>query len=80
VGILSLELNIPAIPVYIKGAFEALPRTAAWPRFRKIEVMFGEPLYPSDLDMSKKPEGVDEYQFFANELKERVRRLREAKD
>jgi long-chain acyl-CoA synthetase len=79
VGILSTELNIPAIPVYIKGAFEALPRTAAWPRFRKIEVMFGKPLYPSDLDLSKKPEGVDEYQFFANELKERVRRLRDAK-
>lgn len=78
VGILSLELNIPAIPVYIKGAFEALPRTAAWPRFSKIEVIFGKPLYPSDLDMSKKPEGMDEYQFFANELKERVRRLRDA--
>ena len=78
VGILSMELNIPAIPVYIKGAFEALPRTAAWPRFSKIEVIFGKPLYPSDLDMSKKPEGMDEYQFFANELKERVRRLRDA--
>jgi long-chain acyl-CoA synthetase len=78
VGILSMELNIPAIPVYIKGAFEALPRTAAWPRFGKIKVIFGKPLYPSDLDMSKKPEGMDEYQFFANELKDRVRRLRDA--
>ena len=40
VGILSAELNIPAIPVYIKGSFEALPRTAAWPKFREIKVTF----------------------------------------
>jgi hypothetical protein len=39
-------------------------------------VKFGKPLYPSDVDMSKKPEGMDSYQFFMNEIKERVERLR----
>ena len=55
VGILSLELKLPVIPVYIKGSFEALPRTAAWPRFREIQVFYGKPLHPSGMDISKKP-------------------------
>ncbi|MEW6675531.1 MAG: AMP-binding protein [Nitrospirota bacterium] len=75
VGILSLELNVPVIPAYIKGSFEALPRGAIWPKFTEIKITFGKPLYPSDLDMSRKPEGMDKYQFFMNELRERVREL-----
>jgi long-chain acyl-CoA synthetase len=74
VGILSAELNIPAIPVYIKGSFEALPRTAAWPKFREIKVTFGKPLYP-EADLSKRLAGADYYQSFVNELRERVKRL-----
>jgi long-chain acyl-CoA synthetase len=77
VGILSTELNIPLIPVYIKGSFEALPRAARWPKFSEIKVSFGKPLYPTDVDMSKKPDGSDEYQFFVNELRKRVKALKE---
>ncbi len=75
VGILSVELDLPVIPVYISGAFEALPRTAAWPRFRAITVLYGKPLHPSGLDMSKKPADIDNYQYFVNELRDRVKRL-----
>jgi len=77
VGILSTELNIPLIPVYIKGSFEALPRAAKWPKFTEIKISFGKPLYPSDVDMSQKPDGSDEYQFFVNELRKRIQRLKE---
>lgn len=77
VGILSLELDVPVIPAYIRGSFEALPRSAKWPNFTEIKVSFGKPLYPSDVDMAGKPAGMDSYQFFANELRERVRSLRD---
>jgi len=76
VGILAIELNIPVIPAYIEGSFEALPRSAKWPKFRRIKVAFGKPLFPYNADMSKKPAGTDNYQFFVNELKERVKSLR----
>jgi len=75
VGILSMELNVPVVPTCIKGSFEALPKGAIWPKFAGIKVIFGKPLYPSDLVMSNKPEGIDDYQFFANELRERVKEL-----
>ncbi|MEW6419077.1 MAG: AMP-binding protein [Nitrospirota bacterium] len=76
VGILSIELDIPVIPTYIKGSFEALPRGAIWPKFTEMKITFGKPFYYSELDMSKKPEGMDAYQFFVNELRERVLSLR----
>ena len=76
IGILAMEHNIPVVPLLIEGTFEALPRGALLPRFSKITLTIGKPLYPGDVDFSKKPEGMDEYQFFANEVRERVKGLK----
>jgi len=75
VGILAIETSAAVVPVFIKGAIDALPRTAVWPRPAKITVTFGSPLYASDIDFSKKPAGMDEYQYFADLLRERVKDL-----
>lgn len=77
IGILALEMNIPVIPAFIKGTFKALPRGTAFIRPSKIEVFFGKPLILSDINMEQKPEGIDEYQYFANELRKRVMELAE---
>lgn len=48
-AILSRELNVPVVPVAIKGAFEALPKGKFFPRpFRKISVKFMDPVYPGN--------------------------------
>ena len=78
VGILAVEMGVPVVPAYIRGAFEALPRTALLPRFTKISVTFGKPLSAKDIDFSKKPEGMDDYQYFASVLREKVRELSES--
>ena len=75
VGILAVEMGVPVVPAYIRGAFEALPRTAALPRFTKISVTFGKPLSAKDIDFSKKPEGTDDYQYFAYLVREKVAEL-----
>jgi len=75
VGVLAVEMGVPVVPVFIRGAFEALPPGAFLPRCRKITVTFGKPLIAGDLDFPRKDDGVDEYQLFANELRERVIRL-----
>ncbi len=77
VGILSKELNVPVIPTFIKGSFEALPRGARWPNFSQIKIILGKPLSPADIDFSKKPQGMDEYQFLVNELRERIKALKD---
>jgi long-chain acyl-CoA synthetase len=75
VGILAIEMGIPVVPVYIKGAFEALPREAAWPKFSKISVTFGTPLSAKEIDFSKKPAEMDDYQYFAYLIREKVKEL-----
>lgn len=72
IGALAMELNIPVIPAFISGSYEALPKGARFIRPAKIEVRFGRPLRPSDLDPGKKPPDLDAHQFFAEELRERV--------
>jgi long-chain acyl-CoA synthetase len=76
VGILALETGVPVVPVFIRGAIDALPRTAILPRPAKITVTFGTPLVASHIDFSKKPSDIDNYQYFANALRERVEALR----
>ena len=48
-AILSRELNVPVVPVAIKGAFEALPTGSVIPRpLKNIQVRFLNPVYPED--------------------------------
>jgi len=46
-AILSRELNVPVVPVSIKGAYEALPRGSKFPRpFKSIRIKFHKPVFP----------------------------------
>ncbi|MBN1302424.1 MAG: AMP-binding protein [Melioribacteraceae bacterium] len=48
-AILSKELNVPIVPVSIKGAFEALPKGKLIPKpFKKIRIKFLDPVYPEN--------------------------------
>ncbi|MBN1968230.1 MAG: AMP-binding protein [Candidatus Delongbacteria bacterium] len=50
-AILSRELNVPVVPVAIKGAYDAMPRGKIIPKiFSKIEVEFLKPIYPDNHD------------------------------
>ena len=76
VGILAIELDVPVVPVFIGGAYEAFPRGTSLPRPKKVTVTFGRPLRPDEVKGLPRPQGVDEYQLFANVLRERVGELK----
>jgi 1-acyl-sn-glycerol-3-phosphate acyltransferase len=42
-ALLALKTGRPIIPCIIKGAFEVLPRKAAFPRLKPITIVIGEP-------------------------------------
>jgi long-chain acyl-CoA synthetase len=49
-AILSRELNVPVVPVSIKGAFAALPRGSFLPRpWKRIKITFHRPIFPEGL-------------------------------
>jgi long-chain acyl-CoA synthetase len=66
-AILSRELDVPVVPVSIKGAFEALPRGSKIPRpFKKIMVKFHQPVYPENHSYDSLTDQV--YQKLASEV------------
>ena len=80
-GFLSLLIygqQVPIIPTYIKGTFEALPKGQNLPKKHPIQIVFGKPLL---FDVSQKPADITEnseiYQEFLTELENRVAELRE---
>ncbi len=50
VGIIAKELNVPIVPVAIRGTYETLAPGRKFPRPAKISVTFGKPLVPGGLD------------------------------
>lgn len=47
IGILAKELNIPVIPVYIKGSFESWPRGGKFPKPHSVTIHFGKLIEPN---------------------------------
>lgn len=46
-AILSKELNVPIIPVCIKGAYKAMPKHTKFPRPYKVHVKYLQPIVPT---------------------------------
>lgn len=75
IGILARKLDVPVVPARIEGTFRALPRGRWIPRPGKVRITFGEALRPSSVDYSRRAEGTDEEQHFADVLREKVKKL-----
>ncbi|WP_144185778.1 AMP-binding protein [Elioraea rosea] len=75
IGQLLLRSGAPAVPVFIAGAFEALPRGRRIPRLRRITVVFGPSAHAADL-LAEWGQGSEDERVAAA-LRERVRHLAE---
>ncbi|HEY6011840.1 MAG TPA: 1-acyl-sn-glycerol-3-phosphate acyltransferase, partial [Nitrospirota bacterium] len=62
VGILARELNVPLVPVAIRGTYEMLPTGSLVPRLSKVSLSFGKPVYP----------GQKEYDEIVREVNQEV--------
>ena len=62
-AILSKELQVPVVPVCIKGAYEALPRSKRFPTTHQIEIDYLPPILP-DSTLS--------YEQIANQVKQAI--------
>lgn len=66
-AILSANLDVPIVPVALAGFHEAWPRGKGFQQFRKLKVVFGEPIYPGE-----KPQDDTVYESLTTELRNRV--------
>lgn len=76
-GSLAYNLKVPIIPTYIKGAHEALGKGCTLPLPRKIEICFGETIYPDKLNLYNLKTNYEKYTYISNLVFERVKRLKE---
>jgi len=75
-GILSKELNIPLVPVVIKGAFRAWPRSRTFPGIHPIQVNFGKPLDPKPLlEKGYQLKAEDDYQAITLGIKDAMQKM-----
>lgn len=70
-AILAVELNVPVVPVYIKGTYKSMPRGSKYPKPAHIEIHIGPPAVPA---VDK--ESPDPYQAFVDRVREEVIKLK----
>lgn len=73
IGILTKELNVDLVPIYIAGSFEAWPRGQRVPRPHPIMVIFGRPYHIAELKKAGNKLGAkDDYEAIALAIREKV--------
>jgi len=78
IGQLLLRSGVPSVPVYIGGAFEALPRNRRIPHLRQVTVAFGG---PAPVEMLRAAgDGRTDQERIADGLRQRIIALGAAPD
>ncbi|RKY40494.1 MAG: hypothetical protein DRP76_01800, partial [Candidatus Omnitrophota bacterium] len=74
-GILAKELNIPIVPLYIKGTYQAWPSYKRVPHPAKVTLVIGKPLTLEDLVKKINPY-LDLYKNIVDNLREEILNLK----
>ncbi len=76
IGVLGIELEVPVLPVYLRGTFESLPKGKSVPRPTRIEVRIGAPVSFEVLKAEKgKTQPSDLYRKAAAHLRAKLEAL-----
>lgn len=73
IGMLVEHFDVPVVPVYIHGSHRAWPVGRSLPRFRRISVVFGNPIEAGEL--KRKGKGKDAHERIALVLHDKIRDL-----
>lgn len=75
-AMIAMQADVPIVPVYIEGTYEALPRGKGWPRLRKIRVHFAPPFHPQEI-VAEGGEKRKAYDSLAQEMMARIEQVRQ---
>lgn len=74
IGMLACRSQVPVVPAYIDGTFEALGRSMKWLSFKySIKITYAAPLYPKSYDPG--PDHPERYQYAADAVMNAIARL-----
>lgn len=80
IGILAKELDVKIVPVYIKGAHQSWKPTSLLPRFYPLEITFGKPRSPGELQDKglRVNKDADDYSAISLGVREEVIKLQKS--
>ena len=61
IGLIAVESGVPIIPIYIQGAYQAMPPGASFPRSSPIEIFFGSAI---DAEAAGSPAQTPKDEFY----------------
>lgn len=80
-GLIAWELNVPIVPVYIEGTFEAMPAGKAFPVPARVRVTFGPPLRMEEYRANGVGISTDElYRKIAADVRNAIQQLRQGQE
>ncbi|MCX7626687.1 MAG: 1-acyl-sn-glycerol-3-phosphate acyltransferase [Candidatus Sumerlaeaceae bacterium] len=74
-AMIALLADVPIVPVYIDGTYEALPRGKTWPCLRKVRVYYGSPFRACEV-LFHSVDKREAYDALAQEMMRRINQLR----
>jgi len=76
VGVLGIELDVPVIPVLLRGTFASLPKGRSLPRPARVSLRLGRPLFFEELKKERGSTPATElYRRAASELRAQIEAL-----
>jgi 1-acyl-sn-glycerol-3-phosphate acyltransferase len=75
VGVLVLEANVPVVPVYVSGTFEALAKNSKKINFFKIKIYYGKPIYLNTIDLSEAKGLKEKGQIISDIVIEEIKKI-----
>jgi 1-acyl-sn-glycerol-3-phosphate acyltransferase len=73
IGFIVAKTNVPVIPAYIDGSFEALPRRVDTFKPHPVRVYIGKPIY---FKIEPDMKGRQAYQKISDEIMDRIKELK----
>ncbi len=74
-GLLSYEAQVPVIPAYIKGTYQALPKGRNLPQPNDISVTFGPPIEPNGNKTESTNNSHQQYKEIAHQVRRAIMAL-----
>lgn len=78
-AMIANELQLPIVPVYIEGTYEALPKGRCFLKPRKVRTFIGKPIYPNQVRLQESNHTLRlAYNQLTEMLQEAVKELKES--
>ncbi|MCX5777230.1 MAG: lysophospholipid acyltransferase family protein [Candidatus Firestonebacteria bacterium] len=73
IGLFALQANLPIVPCFITGAYEAMPKNSKFPKPKQITFTFGKPF--SILPVCDREPDKEDYKRVAKEIMKNIAEL-----